>query len=133
MSTAQRIEAARQEYWTCQTATAPTPPTHMGPVTFLCGFIGWLGAPHLDAHLALALESAVADALREALEECIAIARGCEDYSGGFHGDEKLLAAYHAGIQTVGTALAGPDDTQRRTLETIGSEALALAAAGRIE
>ena len=61
------------------------------------------------------------EAVRRETQRCIAIAKGCFDYMGGYSGEK--LETFHHGIQTVVNALSGPDDYQRRTLERIGSAA----------
>lgn len=69
------------------------------------------------------LDAAIAAAKREALDRCIAIARGCEDYGGGYC-DGKELDIYHHGMQTVQRCLIqlreGDDSYQFRTVERIG-------------
>ena len=52
-------------------------------------------------------------------QRCIAIARGCYDYSGGHRGRE--LEVYHHGIETVLNVLSAPTgDTQAAAVEAVG-------------
>lgn len=74
------------------------------------------------------IADAIAEARREERARCLAIARGCTDYLGGYvhPGDEDKLDAFHHGIETVCNALrARPDDYQTRAVEGIGRRALA--------
>ena len=69
---------------------------------------------------------------REERARCIAVARGCIDYSGGYR-DEAGLSAFHHGIKTVANALSDdPSSTQVRVLESIGKSGEHIAA-GRNE
>lgn len=62
---------------------------------------------------------AATERLRAERERCVAVARGCLDYLGGYHGER--LEAFHHGIGTVVTALsADPHDSQTRALERMG-------------
>ena len=59
-------------------------------------------------------------------EDAIKIAKGCFDYGGGYRANEKELAIFHHGIQTVVNALEamkkrGLKDTQVAVLHSIGS------------
>lgn len=75
----------------------------------------------LAARLRAALDAAEAKLERvraEERERCVAIARGCHDYSGGHSGD--ALDIFHHGVHTVWRALAAPDDLQVAALEAIG-------------
>lgn len=57
---------------------------------------------------------------RDERQRCIAIARGCHDYSGGHSGD-KLEAFLH-GIDTVVNVLSAPDgDMQAKVVEAIAA------------
>ena len=58
-------------------------------------------------------------------ERLINIAKGCQDYSGGYARDPDKLAAFRHGITTVINALKAaslndPNDKQSNALESIG-------------
>ena len=62
----------------------------------------------------------------ETLESCIAIAKGCHDYQGGYH-DKSENEIYHHGIQTVINCLEafkkkGFSDMQIAIIHSIGSK-----------
>jgi hypothetical protein len=62
---------------------------------------------------------AIAKARRDERQRCIAIARGCVDYSGGHSGDR--LTAYHHGMDTVVNVLSAPEsDRQAQVVESMG-------------
>jgi hypothetical protein len=65
-------------------------------------------------------DEAHARGVAEERARCIAVARGCTDYSGGNHGE--TLEAFQHGIGTVVNALsAAPDSLQVRVLVAIGA------------
>jgi len=67
------------------------------------------------------LRTTVDEVRREERERCIAIARGCTDYLGGYHGRD--LDIYHHGMDTVLRVLSAPrDDMQARVVEALGRE-----------
>lgn len=78
----------------------------------------------MDALEQLALEklkSFEEDIRAKERARCVAVARGCVDYLGGYASDPELLSAFHHGIETVARALAAPrDELQVRVLESIG-------------
>jgi len=69
-----------------------------------------------------AIDAMLAQAKREAIDRCIAIAKGCEDYGGGYR--EQDLEIYHHGMQTVHRCLMqlrdGDESLQLRMVESIG-------------
>ncbi len=69
-----------------------------------------------------ALDALLAKAKRETIDRCITIAKGCEDYGGGYR--EQDLEIYHHGMQTVHRCLMqlrdGDESLQLRMAENIG-------------
>ncbi len=58
------------------------------------------------------------------MRRALAIARGCEDYGGGYLERRDLLDAYHHGMETVATVIKSrlddPTDFQARVVEGTG-------------
>jgi len=57
------------------------------------------------------------------ITRAVNIAVGCKDYGGGYH-DEKQLAAYHHGMETVATVLRSMlsgSTLQARVVESVGA------------
>lgn len=76
-----------------------------------------------------ALAAHDAEVRRKALEEALAIARGCTDYGGGYRSDEERLGIYHHGMNTVERCiqakLDGDESLQIKTVESMGRIMLA--------
>jgi hypothetical protein len=81
----------------------------------------------LEAQIA-AHPAALAATKREALDQCIAISKGCKDFGGGYRTDEEL-EIFHRGIQTVTNCLealcSDGDSYQLRVVERIGRQEMA--------
>ena len=72
-------------------------------------------------------EAKLAQGRAEGLREAKAVALGCKDYGGGYHGTPQL-AAFHHGMETVATAIQSridaPDSLQSRVVLSVGIDEL---------